>query len=416
MTMSKPAKHKWAFRARFRAGAFGWRSQPAITRVKEAVSEIKKVARKDPILGAEGAVLFLEKVSPALERIDSSSGAIGSAVYNSINTLVPIIIKAPAEDKIRNKWLDRLWIAFNEDQIPYIEQLTDWWGELCVTPERASVWADDLIHPLVVTWTDREIRSCFRGTSACLSSLLAARRYTELLDIIEKAPFIWWHYRRYGVLALAAMGKTDEALEYAEKSVGLNDSPMAMAQTCEEILLEAGRADEAYDRFAILSHERSTRLNTFRAIAGKYPLKDKAEILMDLIDSTPGSEGKWFATAKNLKQYELAGKLANLSPCEPQTLNRAARDYMTENPEFALESATASLRWISEGWGYEITALDIRSAFDYAMEAASKLDRTNEAVERIRSFAKNRDSPKDCDSPGEYARQTIRRLPETVEK
>jgi hypothetical protein len=38
-------------------------SQPAILRVSEAVSEIKRAAWRDPVLGAEGAVLFLEKVS-----------------------------------------------------------------------------------------------------------------------------------------------------------------------------------------------------------------------------------------------------------------------------------------------------------------------------------------------------------------
>ena len=64
--MSSPAAHKWNFAARFRRNAFGWRSQPAVTRVKEAVAEIKKVVREDPVLASEGAVLFLEKVSPAL--------------------------------------------------------------------------------------------------------------------------------------------------------------------------------------------------------------------------------------------------------------------------------------------------------------------------------------------------------------
>jgi len=49
--------HQWAFQARFKRHAFGWRSQPAIARIKEAVAEIKKAARKDPVLGAEGAVL-----------------------------------------------------------------------------------------------------------------------------------------------------------------------------------------------------------------------------------------------------------------------------------------------------------------------------------------------------------------------
>ena len=52
--MSSGTKHTWTFRARFRRHAFGWRSQPAIKRIKEAVSEIKKTARKDPVLGGAG--------------------------------------------------------------------------------------------------------------------------------------------------------------------------------------------------------------------------------------------------------------------------------------------------------------------------------------------------------------------------
>jgi hypothetical protein len=42
----------WEFKPRFRRRAFGWRSQPAIQRVKEAVAEIKKVARTDAALAA----------------------------------------------------------------------------------------------------------------------------------------------------------------------------------------------------------------------------------------------------------------------------------------------------------------------------------------------------------------------------
>jgi len=66
--------HKWEFKTRFRRHAFGWKSQPAITRVKQAVTEIKRVAKKEPVLAAEGAISFLELVSPALEHVDSSSG------------------------------------------------------------------------------------------------------------------------------------------------------------------------------------------------------------------------------------------------------------------------------------------------------------------------------------------------------
>lgn len=61
--------HKWGFAPRFRRHAFGWRSQPAVPRVREATAEIQRVARKDPALAAAGAVLFLRKVSPALEQV-----------------------------------------------------------------------------------------------------------------------------------------------------------------------------------------------------------------------------------------------------------------------------------------------------------------------------------------------------------
>lgn len=99
--MASGTTHKWIFFPRFRRNAFGWRSQPALVRVREAVSEIKKAARKDPVMAAEGAVLFLEKVSPALAHVDSSSGSIGTAVNNAIDTLVPIIVGVPADNALR---------------------------------------------------------------------------------------------------------------------------------------------------------------------------------------------------------------------------------------------------------------------------------------------------------------------------
>jgi hypothetical protein len=40
------AAHTWQFKARFRKGAFGWRTEPARSRVIEAVREIRSVARK----------------------------------------------------------------------------------------------------------------------------------------------------------------------------------------------------------------------------------------------------------------------------------------------------------------------------------------------------------------------------------
>src|SRR6478609_877678 len=125
----------WIFASRFRRNAFGWRSSLPIQRLKEAVSEIRSVARTDRALAADGGVLLLEKLSPALEQVDSSSGALGSAVNRTIDALVPVIIAADVTLAVRGRWLDRLFEALQDDQMPYIEHLGDRWGALCVTPE-----------------------------------------------------------------------------------------------------------------------------------------------------------------------------------------------------------------------------------------------------------------------------------------
>jgi hypothetical protein len=386
--MAKAPAHKWTFRARFRRHAYGWKSQPAIKRIKEAVSEIKKEARKDPLLAAEGAVLFLEKVSPAIEQVDSSSGAIGTAVNNAIAALVEIIAAAPADDGTRAKWLERLWEAYQDDDIPYLESLGDYWGELCASPEVASHWADELIGTCKMAWSpDPELRGYFKGTTNCLSALLAAGRHEELLDLLDMAPYKMWHYRRYGVKALAAMGRKAEAVRYAQEGRGLNDSPVAIARACEEVLLSSGLADEAYEKYRLIANQAGTYLAWFRAVAKKYPHKPKAEVLADLVAHTPGDEGKWFAAAKSAKLFDEAIALANQTPCSPQTLTRAARDFEEKNPTFALEAGMAALRWMVEGYGYEITGADVIAAYSHAMKAAEHAGVVEETRARIRALA-----------------------------
>ena len=123
-------KHKWIFPTRFRAGAYGWKSSKlACQRLREAVSEIKKVAKKEPVLAAEGAIRLMEKLWPALEHVDSSSGALGSAVNKALDDLIPLIIKAPADAKTRNKWLERLWQAMEDDGVDYLGPVGDRWGD-----------------------------------------------------------------------------------------------------------------------------------------------------------------------------------------------------------------------------------------------------------------------------------------------
>ena len=365
--------HKWQFAPRFRRHAFGWRSDTPIQRIKEALAEIKQVARKDPVLAAEGAVTLLEKLSPALAQVDSSSGALGSAVNKAIDTLVPLIVKADVEPKLRQRWLNRLWQALQDDEIPYLDLLGDYWGELCVTPELASHWANEFMPVVESIWSlAAPGHGYFKGTSACLASLYAAGRFDELLALIDRAPFKWWHNRRWGVKALAAMGKKAEAIRYAEDSRGLNDPGWQIAEACEAVLLSSGLAEEAYRRYAIAANQGTTNLATFRAITKKYPHVPPEQVLRDLIAGTPGAEGKWFAAAKEAGMFELAAELAHTSPTDPRTLTRAARDFATEQPQFALNAALSALRWIARGHGYEITGADILDAAHALQQACTQ--------------------------------------------
>ena len=386
-TMGKARAHKWEFRPRFRRHAFGWRSQPAIRRIKQAVSEIKKVARKDAVLAAEGAVLFLEKVSPALGHVDSSSGAIGTAVNHAITELVAIIASAPVDETTREGWLERLWEAYQNDGIPYIELLGDHWGDLCASKEVASRWGDRLIGTCKMAWSpDPNLRGFFKGTTNCLSSLLAAERYDDVLALLEMEPHKRWDYRQFGVQALARMGKKVEAIRYAEEGRGLNDNPVAVARACEEILLSSGMADEAYERYGIIANQAGTYVAWFRAVAKKYPHKKPAEILDDLVAATPGEEGKWFAAAKDAKLFDEAIALANRTPCSPQTLTRAARDFEAENPTFAIAAGMAALRWLTEGYGYDITSVDVLNAYAHTMKAAENAGSADETRRRIHAL------------------------------
>ena len=383
--------HKWQFASRFRRNAFGWKSDTPIQRIKEALTEIKQVARKEPILAAEGAVTLLEKLSPALEQVDSSSGAIGSAVNRAIEILVPIIAKAEVDSRTRQRWLERLWQAIEYDGIPYIESLGEYWGELCAGPELAAAWADDFVPTLESVWSAKASgQGYFKGTRACLAALYAAGRHEQLLALLELPRFKWWPERYWGVRALLAMGQKAEALQYAEQCKGQNAPLGAIAQTCEEILLSSGMADEAYCRYAIEANQGTTNLATFRALVKKYPHVPPTQVLRDLIASTPGGEGKWFAAAKDAGLYDLAIELVTHSPTDPRTLTRAARDFGSKQPGFAIAAGLAALRWISLGHGYDITGVDVRDAYDAVVQTAANSGMDIQLInEQIQEMATN---------------------------
>jgi hypothetical protein len=191
----------------------------------------------------------------------------------------------------RHCWLERLWQAIEDDNIPYIEHLGDFWGELCVSEELASIWANKFLTFL--TFILKESGSGFfiyKGITPCLSSLFIAKRYHELLSLLEHESLKWWHYQEWGVKTLIAMGKPQQAFAYVKNSSQSNAPNVKIAQLCEEILLSMGKIDEAYTDYAFQAHQKTTYLATFRSIVKKYRSKSPNEILHDLIDSQPGVE------------------------------------------------------------------------------------------------------------------------------
>lgn len=376
----------WAFRTKLRRASFGWRgSRAAIARIDEAVAEIRAAARRDSTLGAEGAVVLLEKVSPAVCEVDSSSGALGNATYHAVEALVPIIAAASVPDPVRSKWLERLFNAIQEDDPPYIESLGDHWGDLCVTSGIASRWADDLL-PLVHHVAADRRRGVFafsKGTSACYSALFKAGRHDELLGLLDLDPHPIWPYLVWGGRVLVARGQVDEAITYMQHRSGINLPMGALARFAEDALVGVARRAEAYARYALEASQGNSGIATYRALSRKYPEIGADQLLADLIASTPGEEGKWFATAKSLQRFDLAIALAQRSPCDPKTLARAARDYVASHPEFAAEAAVAALYWIAHGYGYEVTGGDVMQAHRLAKEAAVSCRRTEQVRSRV---------------------------------
>lgn len=377
-----PEEHAWEFNARFRKRAFGWQSAPAIAAIKKAVGEINKMAKKEPVVAAEGAIVLIERLSPALEQVDGSSGSMSAAVNNAIATLVPIIASASIDAVTREAWLLRLFAAHEADHVPWIERLTDHWGELCASKDVASAWADRLLPQTRMSLAPNvERRPFFHGTSACLSALFAAERYDELIALLDVDRTIW-DYKHWAAKALLAQGKKVEALRFADKEKE-RGSDLRIAWFCEELLLSSGMVDEAYARYGLTANQTGTYVGTLHAVLKKYPHKAPKDVLADLVASTPGQEGKWFTAAKDIGLYDEALTLARRSPCEPRTLARAATEFVAERPAFAFEAAMLAIHWMVQGFGYKLERDDVKDVYRAVMDVARRVGKTPKVKARI---------------------------------
>lgn len=55
-----------------------------------------------------------------------------------------------------------------------------------------------------------------------------------------------------------------------------------------------------------------------------------------------------------------------------------------KEPRFAVEAGMAALRWLAEGYGYEIIGADVWAAYIHTVKAAENAGCKSETMERIR--------------------------------
>ena len=381
--MARKPVHKWAFKPGMRASAFGWRgSAKAIERLKSTSAEIRAVNRADPVTAAEGVVALAARIWPAFEHIDTSSGALGTAVRRALDDLVPILIDAPADEKTRAKWLEQLREAIENDGVDYLAPISDRFGEIAAFPPLMNLHADrdlDLIHQ---AWSHWERYAHVGTATLTLSCLLETGRYDDLLALLAVKKTRLWFDDKFGAEALLRQGREDDALAYSEallegdrQTWGHHD----ICRFCEAILVRQGRADEAYRRFGLPTATGNTWLAMWRDLVKRYPDRDARALLEDLI-ALHGRKGKWFAAAKTAKYFDIALDCATDHEAAPATLIRAARDFAIKEPAFAAEVALRAVEHLLAGRGYEPSPFDIDEAIDHLLTTSTQIDRRDWAI------------------------------------
>ncbi len=374
---------KWEFKTRFRNKAYGWRGDRlAIKRLKEAVSEIRKAGKSDAAAAADGAIELMERLWPALQQVDGSSGALGNAVHLTLESLIPILIATPSNLETRQKWMERLFEAICDDGVQYLAPVEDRWGEICQFPELANQWADRILPVLREARQTDGRAGWIDGSTLCLSCLLETKRYQELEDLLSLKSYSFWHFDKFQAEALARERRVDEAVAYAESRRKDSHDNHLIVTFCERILLESGRREEAYRLYGLKSVSGSTNLSVFRQTAKKYPEKDPRQVLLDLIESR-GDKGKWFAAAKSANLLDIALECAATGDTEPATLIRAARGFLDANPNFSAEVSLHGIRTLLQGRGYEPSTLDMIKAYESLMDAAERLGAKEQSRRRV---------------------------------
>ncbi|MFT7640836.1 MAG: hypothetical protein ACI9G1_002580, partial [Pirellulaceae bacterium] len=96
--------------------------------------------------------------------------------------------------------------------------------------------------------------------------------------------------------------------------------------------------------------------------------------------------------AKSVGFLDLAIECAADMTAEPATLIRAARDFVIDNPDFAMQVAFHSLGHLLAGRGYETSTADVMQAYGHLMTAAASANNIGRAQEMLESLLEKRKS------------------------
>ena len=371
-------KQDWAFLGVIGVHSLGRLIRPALAVIREALAEIRGAAVVDPAGAGDGAVLFLERIPTALSEVDRFSNTLGRTLEDAFWDLSGLMGNAEVEEVRRDEWLERLWTALCRDETGFLREFSEYWGYTCGSVEKASEWADRFLPSLLFSWLQKLSRP-FPGDIACFSSLHAAERYREILELLPRAPYLKWDYLRFGVRALASMGRVDEAVKFAHRETADSVSLGEVSALCEAVLFDAGRIEEAFEKFSFHAADGWSPRAKFRAVAKKYPHKSSGEILELMSTLDQEDPARWFPVAVEQRVYEAALRICRDHFCGTGVLVEKGRAFVEENPEFSMEVGLTAIRNIAEDAGGDTGESDAREAFDLVKEAARRMGREKEA-------------------------------------
>jgi hypothetical protein len=177
-------------------------------------------------------------------------------------------------------------------------------------------------------WADHQTFQHVIGTSVCLSCLLEGGRYDELHELLATRRMKSWSSHRFGAEALVRQGLWEGAIGFAEAARSANPgfSEMSIDRFCEKLLIDHGRADEAYRRYGLRPASGTTNLSVFRSLVRTYPDRDHRRILLDLIEPAA-------TRANGLRPRKSLGFSTSLSSVPPRKAQTHRR--WSEQPEIS---------------------------------------------------------------------------------